>query len=490
MPEPARRWPSLLFALLLAVVASQTLADGAESLTWADAKARLNVANQIAREKNDRQLVERVASTAKRVKAELDAKNSAEAERLLREIESATGIDPGGWSMGGLKIFHPTPEFLSRRNDQSRALDAAMAKGDLDEVHGVIADMRKTLGDQVGLPDLRTKPERAQPHPLSQAEAVDLFLKALKSQEKSLREIEAGRTVGDYKLRYYAGVVQACCDVRPAIQRHRPEQVADVDKLVSGACSILTRLQEPDGHFPFPDLRGKSIRFGEMVDRAVAKDPNAVKDGWLITPDPDGGTQFDTGLCGVALLTAGATYHDDRYTKAGLRAADWALTQPCVKNFNYNAFSVSLLMNAYRVAREERYLAAALQKFRLGIAPGQVENGRWIDPHNARTVYHLIILRALHDLWEGLPADQTGARAEVAQAATKAMAALLDEFERAGITALGPGELLRHERLNPNPDKRLRPMIELTKSVIYEKCVRGDQVKMGVPITDMAALVR
>lgn len=482
--------PRARTSLALAVVAAfLSPANGvifAAELTTADAEARLKLAHQLAREKNDRELVRRVEGARQPLKAALAAGKLANAEAALREIETTVGIDPGGWSMSGLKIFHPTPAMLARRDELNCALDVAMAKGDVNEVRAVVANMRKTLGDQAGLPDARRPGARAKPHPLSEAKAVDLFLAALKSEDKSVREITAGRPVGNNMLRLYADVIQGCCDTRPAVRKHQPQRLTDLDRLVAGACSILTRLQQPAGYFPLPDLRGKNIRFGEMTEKLLATQPDGVKDGWIVAVDPAGGTQFDNGVCGVALLSAGAEYKRDEWTRAGLRATDWALQQRCVPNFNYNAFSVSLLAHASRITRDDRHLAGALQKFRVGVAPGQMENGRWIDAHNARTVYHLIILRALHDLWEAQPAGHE----EVADVATKAVAALLDEYVAAGITTTALDELLRHEKLNPRPDTRLRAAIELTASVIYGKCARGGNVRAGAPFTELAALAR
>ncbi len=434
-----------------------------------DAAARMRVVMQLAREKNDRALVERVRQAGR----EPD-------ETKVRALEAEVGLDPGGWSMHGLKIFKPAPEFLAQRDAFNRALAGAMTQ-DTAAVQKVCVAMRQLLGDQAGLPDARRAGERAEPCAINQAEAVNLFLGALAAEKKSLREISAGKTVGHNMLRLYADLIQGCCEARPAIQKSQPEKLSEVDRLVAGACAILLRLQQPDGLFPFPDLRGVNIRFGEMIERQVAGHPNALKDGWVVVPDPDGGTQFDTGLCGTALLTAGATYHRAEWTQAGRRAADWALAQRCVPNFNYNAFSIGLLARAFTATGEARYLAGAIRKAEIGVLPGQAPNGRWLDPHNARTVYHLIILRALNDLAAALPAE----RSDVTQAISKAVGALLDEFEKAGVTTVALREL---QRCPTKSDARLKAMLELNRAVIVQKCRRGDRAKLAVAVTELAAL--
>jgi hypothetical protein len=63
----------------------------------------------------------------------------------------------------------------------------------------------------------------------------------------------------------------------------------------------------------------------------------------------------------------------------------------------------------FRVTGERKYLDAAKEKARLGIYPGQLTEGpyrgRWNDRHNARLVYHYILLRGLAALVAVLPDD-------------------------------------------------------------------------------------
>jgi hypothetical protein len=453
---------------------------GAADLTEAEAEARLRVVLQLAREKNDRPLVEQVIA----VERELRQQPS---EEKLRALEREVGIDPGCWSMHGLKIFRPTPDFLAQRDRLKLTLAEAMTR-DRSAVQAACADLRKVLGEQAGLPDARREGEKAEPHPIHQAEAVKLFVGALESEQKALRTISAGKTINNNTLRFYGDIIQGCCEARPAVQKFNPEKLPELDRLIAGACGLLLRLQQPDGLFPFPDLRGKNIRFGEMIAREVTTRSDAIKDGWVVLADPDGGTQFDTGVCGVALLTAGETLQRADWTQAGRRAADWALAQRCVLNFNYNAFSVGLLAHAFQATGDARYLEGALRKAELGVLPGQAPNGRWLDPHNARTVYHLIILRALHDLWAALPVERQPERATVSQAAGRATSALLDEFAQAGVTTVALRELQRQAALNPQPDARLKAMLDLNRAVIQQKCQRDGRYKLGVAVTELAAL--
>ena len=134
-----------------------------------------------------------------------------------------------------------------------------------------------------------------------------------------------------------------------------------------------------------------------------------------------------------------------------------------------------MLADAYRATREQKYLDGALHKFRIGVAPGQVENGRWIDFHNARTVYHLIILRAMNDLYAVAPEEVEPFRA-------KAVAAIMDEFSAMGVTdkSFALRELSRYAASQKTDEPRLRGTIALTAAVV---CGRSNPA-----LTELAAL--
>jgi hypothetical protein len=439
----------------------------ASAQTPEDAGARLRMARQIARERNDEQLVRGVEKLARDFKSSLPA----DAEEQLREAEKAVGIDPGGWSMAGQPLFHPTPEMEAALKASAPKLIAAMASGDAAAVREITQAMEVVLGDQAGVPDGRRMGQKAGELKLSRAEAVKLFLDALETQGRAMRTLMKGELLPDQMARMYAYVLDACVTMHSPVAQHAPQRLAEIEKLLRGTAGVLLKLQEPQGHFPFPDLRGKNIRFGDMTEKQLQNGSIQIEDGWIITPDPDGGSQFDTGVCGVALLRAGELLKDETYLAAGRRAAEWAAKQKCCANFNYNAFSVSLLA---RAGMKE----AALQKLRLGVAPGQAKNGRWIDPHNARTVYHVIILRALADL---------GPSAEIDAITQPAIRALLDEFDAMGITVEALPELHALAKQHPD-DARLQKAVRDMASVIVSKCTDGTRVKLGVQPHQLAAV--
>jgi hypothetical protein len=443
------------------------------------------MALQIAREHNDRALVSQVEKVGRDFKAALPA----DADERLCKVETAVGIDRGGWSMAGQPLFHPTAVMKAQQPELSAKLIAAMQSDDAAQVRAVTQEMLTLLGDQAGVPDGRRAGKKAEPSTIDEAEATKLFLDALKREGRAVRQLSEGKPIPDQMLRLYADVLHGVAIIRPFVEKHAPGSIPDLDKLTNGVATILTSLQQPEGHFPFPDLRGKNIRFGDMINRQLSAGKAEVKNGWIVTADPDGGSQFDTGVCGTALLLAGQLHHNETWQQAGLKAADWALRQKCCANFNYNAFSVSLLAQAFRVTGEAKYLDAALKKFRIGVAPGQAPNGRWMDAHNARTVYHLIILRALGDLGSVVPADRTTERAELDAVTRPAIKALLNEFDAMGLTVDALPELQTLATLYPE-DERLQAAVPATAGLIVGKCTNGERVKLGSAAAQLAALVR
>lgn len=451
----------LSFISILLLIASPALA-----LTPDEAELRLRMARQIARERNDAELVKRVEKLGRDFKAGLPA----DAEEKLQAAEKAVGIDPGGWSMAGQPLFHPTTEMEAALKASGPKLTAAMNSGDAEAVRSVVREMEIILGDQAGVPDGRRMGQRAGELKMGRAGAVKLFLDALETEGRAMRALMKGDLLPDQMARIYAYVIEACVTMHPHVAQHAPQRLTDLETLLQGTANVLLRLQQPQGHFPFPDLRGKNIRFGDMTEKQLQNGSIEIKDGWIITPDPDGGTQFDTGVCGVALLRAGELLKDETYLAAGRRAAVWAAKQTCCANFNYNAFSVSLLAHA-------GMKDSALEKFRVGVVPGQAKNGRWLDPHNARSVYHVIILRALADL---------GRSTEVDAVTVPAIRALLDEFDAMGITVEALPELQSLAALYPE-DARLKIAVRDMAAVIVSKCTDGTRVKMGAQPHQLAA---
>lgn len=477
-----------LVVLLLA--GSPLFAAGPKEITLESADARLRRAFALARESNDDAIVEKTLEYRDGVKRAFGRKDLVAAERLVRDAEESVGLDGGGETMVGLRISQLDPATQKNINALEERLAQAMNSSDSTQVSSVMAECMKLFGDNAGVPDLRRKGDRGKSLPVKPADVVDVFLKVIQIDPRSFKALSSGKPVGDTLPRGYASVVHGCLTIRPLVEKHFREKLEILDGLIKGCCTTLIGLQVDKGYFKFPDLRGKHVRFGEMIEKLVVKDPDAIQDGWVVVPDPDGSSQFDAGECGSALLLAGRTLKNDAWKRAGLKTADWALSSALVPNFSYNASSVSLLCDAHRVSGEKKYLDSAWKKYEFGVASGLAANGRWIDAQNARTVNHVILLRSQHDLLETLPAGKD--RDAVEKSARLAVLSLLEEAEKLGtpVTSMTVVELDRHLRLTKDPPAKTREVLEIAASGVVQRCSSGGRIRPGAPLPELAAAAR
>jgi hypothetical protein len=171
------------------------------------------------------------------------------------------------------------------------------------------------------------------------------------------------------------------------------------------AFDYLVSAETSSGLFGFPyDPSGGRLKKGaaSLVEMGEAAGHTMVENGWLIEDLGEGGLQFDNGMVGFGLVYAWALTGKQVYLDAAKRAGDWAVDRPLVANWNYNSFSGLLLARLYRATGEQKYLDAAHQKFELGVIPGQMENGRWFDQHNAKIQYHSVMLPSLVEYYLAL----------------------------------------------------------------------------------------
>lgn len=302
------------------------------------------------------------------------------------------------------------------REQTRRDMAAAQRNKNVEEVERLSREYTRLLGSKAGVPDSEAKfsPIPRDATRLTSEEAKRAFTPMLERLEKESWWTQRPKTQDmPYPLRMVASVVEGCLAAHRAGCEH-PDRLL---KVAREAADFLLWAQEQGGHgcFPFPAMRGKDGRSGELAEQGIAKATaqgrlgEVLQNGWFITDDGNGDLQFDNGLAGVAVLRCYEATHDEKYLRSARVAADWAAAEPAVRNWNYNSFAVFLLSEMFRVTGEHKYLDAAKEKARLGIYPGQLTEGpyrgRWNDQHNARLVYHYILLRGLASLVAVLPDD-------------------------------------------------------------------------------------
>lgn len=204
-------------------------------------------------------------------------------------------------------------------------------------------------------------------------------------------------------LRVPAGMIRGALAVGEAF----PELKAEALSLAVSAADYLLQASKEAGFpgAPFPYWRGKPGRLGYLSERKArmlencGKLEQCVVNGWFVVPMTPEDYYFDTGLVGEALGELYAETKDPRYRQWLTHACAWAREQPLSPNFNYNAFLIHLFCRAYRSSGDEEYLNLAVDRARWGVLPGMIKEreyeGHWIEPHNERIAYRVIMGRAL-----------------------------------------------------------------------------------------------
>jgi hypothetical protein len=164
-----------------------------------------------------------------------------------------------------------------------------------------------------------------------------------------------------------------------------------------GLDSLLT-MQLPNGSFPFPDLRpyGDPV-FTPIINSYMqslgADSVNVLINGWIIDDRGTGEFKFDAGVIGGAFAEAYQFTGDTNYRNAALRTAAYCDTLRMNTNYNYNTFQAYALSFGYALAPQNSdWSLNSDTLLRYSVLPGQIPNGRWMDGHNAKSVYHNIII--------------------------------------------------------------------------------------------------
>lgn len=328
-----------------------------------------------------------------------------------------------------------SPEVRERVDAAGRGLAEAMLKQDAKAVESAVARMHEALGEWVAVPE--TAPRFAgSPKPdvaISPERLQRLWAAGWAAAEKAYGGDGRWGLPADHPEVRHTLLRQTAYVIIGGIAAMRQGYGDDaaIGKRVKEGLDYLLSVQKPNGLFPFPDMRGWHPHFKGPLESLYYQHPEAFQDGWVIEDFGDGGLQFDNGVCAVTMLTAFEHFETAAYRESADRACRWAVGRPIVPNWNYNAFSVWALARHVEVTEEEESRAPAIQKAVLGILPGQLPAGRWLDRHNCRTVYHAINLRGLAVLYRVLP-DEPSLRRWVRNAIERAEAVLLDELYTAG----------------------------------------------------------
>ncbi|MCA6364126.1 MAG: T9SS type A sorting domain-containing protein [Bacteroidetes bacterium] len=163
------------------------------------------------------------------------------------------------------------------------------------------------------------------------------------------------------------------------------------------ALDSLKTMQLPSGAFPFPDLRPYNDPvFSPIIQNylnALGSDSvNVLQNGWIIDDSGTGEFKFDAGQIANAFYEGYQHTGDTSYITVVIRIAQYLRSTTFNTNFNYNSFSILGLTRAWQLTGDTSYHNRAIKNLEYAMQPGQLPNGRWIDGHNARSVYHALMI--------------------------------------------------------------------------------------------------
>jgi len=293
----------------------------------------------------------------------------------------------------------PPPERMEKVLELRPVLERALAAKDEPAVYKVVAQLAEALGPYAGVPE----------SPVRHFEPIDTSspdLERLISVWEELYRGPLGRQgarsdlagSNQMELRESAYIATACIAMADAVLAKSDEYI----KQAREELDYLLSRQHSSGMFPYPAYPGASAppNMRAAAERYRREHPESVEGGYLIVEN-----QFDTGCCAYSLAEGYRATRDKRYLDAATRAGDWALGVGLSTNWNYNAFSVWQLAKLYSLTGERKYLDGAVEKATIGVLPGLMETGRWVDQHNAKQSYHWIMVRALNELLRVMPKD-------------------------------------------------------------------------------------
>jgi hypothetical protein len=166
----------------------------------------------------------------------------------------------------------------------------------------------------------------------------------------------------------------------------------------ANALDSLATMQLTSGAFPFPDLRAyNDPLFGPMIQAFLnacgADSVNVLVNGWVIDDKGTGQFKFDAGVIADVYYQAYLYTNKINYKNIAIAIGDYLSPLKFNTNYNYNSFVSLGLTRAFQLTNDSNYIRRAIINIRFGVLPGQLQTGRWVDGHNAKSVYHAIILK-------------------------------------------------------------------------------------------------
>ena len=297
---------------------------------------------------------------------------------------------------------YPPKEIQQKVRPLLKEIRLAQQQKDMQKINQLRQKIITHLGPWAGNPSSRPLYYKVKKSSLPAAEKVyRLWYKAERKIRRNVMWVkipDGNPEEMEHGLRQVARPIIGYSDLYQIPAYQTKETLA----FLTAGADYLLALQREDGLFPSPDLRGDDENYTTFNKRALRKNPDALVDGWFVD-DYRGELQFDHGVSGVAMIRAYQRTNDKRYLESVKKAADWAIKKSLDTNWSYNAYSVWFLAELYAFDSNQKYLDVALEKLTLGVLPGQLSNGRWLDPSDSQLVFHAMNVRAMMSVYAALP---------------------------------------------------------------------------------------
>ena len=367
---------------------------------------------------------------------------------------------PSSWAQPCGVAQSLTPLQESQLSELIEPLDTALFYEDLFHIDSLTTEIKNVYSTQGGIPD-----------------AIEPYY-ALVSELEWLNLTDAialSRVLIDADSLVYADLWKAAKGMNPPLyQPHSlflrasaeiaagllkiADQETDLERKAlyqswaTTALDSLATMQLPSGAFPFPDLR----TYGDptftpiiqnFLDWCGDDSLEVLVDGWIIDDKGTGEFKFDAGVIANAYYEAYQYTGNVNYKNIAIAVGDYLLPLKFNRNYNYNTFVSLGLTRAFELTTNETYLNRAIDNLRYGVYPGQLENGRWVDGHNANSRYHNIIVQNIVPTIQHIPASNPY-KTELETMAYKAVKNLVD-YTYTCNSATGYRWLMKAYQLNP-----------------------------------------
>jgi Secretion system C-terminal sorting domain len=284
-------------------------------------------------------------------------------------------------------------------------LDTAMKHEDLNDIQQRCAQIETVLGSEAGIPETAETYFTLTPNTLWLDYNTTLLASRYLIAQDSMAYVDLwklGKGMLPPAYQPHSVPLRASAEIaagllKIAFHEADPARSIAYKNWALRALDSLKTMQLSSGAFPFPDLRPYNDPvFGPIIQNYLNSLGNdsilVLQNGWIIDDSGTGEFKFDAGEIANAFYEAWMLTGDTSYQSVCIRTANYLRSTTLNINFNYNSFSVLGLTRAWQITGDTSYHNRALLNLEYGMLPGQLASGRWMDGHNARSVYHAIMI--------------------------------------------------------------------------------------------------